>query len=248
MRLIALSVVLVWASAVPGDPIWTETFDAGVGRFDQTMGRGDARFRWEEPGLIRARFVRDGANDRRYADLGETLDGTDDVLGFSFVVNTISATVGGFASSSIGFWNSADDNGHNRLGIDVGGDDPSGSQIRISGDYADGSPIEDSQNIEFGFFITYFIDVLIDGPSHTVSADVYQGTDATGEFLGSIIVPLDPNGTLQFDSLGMGGVDGNGEVIITVIDNFSFTVPEPTTATLLLLAASVALRRRRQAG
>ncbi|HRW51578.1 MAG TPA: PEP-CTERM sorting domain-containing protein [Phycisphaerae bacterium] len=230
------------------DPIWTETFDSGVGRFDQTLGPGDSRYVWQAAGNIQGNFIRDGANDRRYTLLEQTLDGHADVFGFSVVVEPEATNVGGHAASSIGFWNSNDDNTANRLGISIGGGTVGTSQwIIFRGAYDDaGDSIGDAmpQFVEFNFGITYFIDVLVDGPSHLASAAIYEGTDNTGTFVGSIEEPLDPGRALSFDSLGMGGPFlGSGQWITATIDNFSFT-PEPSTASLLLVILAT-LRRRR---
>lgn len=249
MRVVALSVVLLWTSTVVGDPIWIETFDTGVGRFDQTMGPGDTRYISRQPGNLYATFIRDGANDRRYTELGETLNSTRDVFGFSFVIMPLLKTIGGYAASSIGCWNSSDDNSHNRLGINAGGsNDENSREFRITGNYADGTPIEvdESSFIEFAYFRTYFIDVVVDGPSHTISANFYQGTDATGELLGTLEQALDPGRKMEFDSLGMGGLDGEGQILIATIDDFAYTIPEAPTVVFLALGGSAILSRWRR--
>jgi len=224
-----------------------ESFDSGVGRFDQTLGPGQQRHVWQPSQNIRSFFVQDGQNDRRYAELGESFDAHGDVIGFSVWVQAVAATNGDDVSSGVGFWNSADDFTRDRLGISfgIGEGDTVETGISIDGRYADGSPVARSSAIPFSFFTDYYVDVLVDGPSRTVTADVFQGIDANGLFLGTLATMLDPGKTLLVDSLGMGAVSPGGEAIVLFIDNFAFTIPEPATLALVLFGSVVLVRRRR---
>ena len=55
--------------------IWTESFDAGVGRLNQTRGGGENFYIWNPATQsIDGTFRRSPETISRYADLGETLD------------------------------------------------------------------------------------------------------------------------------------------------------------------------------
>ena len=246
MKPLAVAIVSLLCSAAYGSPIWIETFETGVGRFDQVRGPGETRHPWQSKERIRSFFIQDGADDRRYALLGQTFKVNDNVLGFSVVVEPQAVTTTDDVLSGIGFWNSGNDYLRNRLGISVGfGDyENAEAEITIQGRYDDGTPIAPSDAIPYLFFHTYFIDVVVEGPAHQVTASVYEGRDERGAFLGTISTTLDPDRWLAVDSLGMGGVEGNGQAIVMFIDDFAFTIPEPSTA-LMVLAAGILLRARR---
>lgn len=247
ITLLAMTVPFLCSRMSLGSPIWTETFDTGVGRLDQTMGDGDSRYVWQSAGNIHGTFIRDGANDRRYALLGDSLDGNADVFGCSFVVTPLATNVGGHAGSSVGFWNSNSDNTANRLGIKVGGGSEGSSRwIQFRGAYADGGDSigESSSYVTFDYGTTYFVDVTVNGPLHLAAASIYQGTDATGLWVGSIEESLAPDRAIVFDSLGMGGpFPGSNQWITATIDNLSYT-PEPSTSCLLGMIGFFILHRR----
>jgi len=248
MKRPAALAITLWASVACASPIWVETFDDGVGRFDQTLGPGDVRHVWQPSQQLRAFIVQDDKNDRRFADLEQTFDAQSDVIGFAVQVRPVAATDGDNVSSGVGFWNSANDYHANHLGLNFGiGDaDSVETGISITGRYADGSPVAPSAAIPFDFFTTYYIDLLVNLPAHSVIADVYQGPDATGTLLGTLSTILDPGKSLMLDSLGMGAVAPGGEAIVLFLDNFAFTIPEPTTLALLALTTTALLPRRRR--
>jgi hypothetical protein len=243
MKPLAVAIAFLLCSAAYGSPIWIEEFETGVGRFDQIRGAGDQRHPWHSKGRIRSFFIQDGADDRRYAPLGETFKVNDNVLGFSVVVEPQAVTTTDDVLSGIGFWNSGNDFLRNRLGISVGlGDyEMDETEITIQGRYADGTPVSPSDSLPYLFFHAYFIDVVVDGPAHRVTASVYEGRDDTGDFLGTISTALDPERWLAVDSLGMGGVEGSGQAIVMFVDDFAFTIPEPATILFVLFGGILCL-------
>ncbi|MCK4873512.1 MAG: hypothetical protein KAS72_12370 [Phycisphaerales bacterium] len=113
----------------------------------------------------------------------------------------------------IGYLNSAtDNNDQSRIGVKIGAFP---LQFEINGTYDAGGPIENGviQPIQMGH--TYFVAVHIDGPQHTVIADVYEGTDADGTYIGSASNNIDPAFPLNVNSIGFTAPAGSGNPSIT---------------------------------
>ena len=100
--------------------------------------------------------------------------------------------------------------------------------------------------VSFNFGETYFIDFLSDGLGE-LTMDVYLGRDVSGSFLGSTSWTLEPDEAFDVNALGMGNPPAGSTTFWASIDDFSYTVPEPSTAILLTAASFFALRRRRRA-
>ena len=247
---LTVAITITAASTALAAPIWVETFDTDVGRFSNTISPGDQRFVWRSFAQdIGGIFVNDAANDRRYADLDQSFNVHDNILGFSVVMRAEASTPADDVGSAVGFWNSNNDFSQNRLNINMGiGDStlPADDQILIEGHYADGSPITPSAPVAIRFLTDYFIDVLVDGPNHTITMTVHEGRDATAPLVGQTSTILDPTKPLTVDSLGMGGRAGLDQILFATVDNFAFTIPEPATAAFLLLGAACFLRKPRR--
>ncbi|NOT00540.1 MAG: PEP-CTERM sorting domain-containing protein [Phycisphaerales bacterium] len=249
--MVAMALVLSGATYVRAGVVWVDTFDAGVGHFDQTIGLGDARFAHYPGGGIDAVFIRDGANDRRYAALGHTFNANVDVLGYSFHAVPFASSRGGGGETSIGFWNSASDNAANRIGINFATPVGSPTVVKISGNYADGGSFTNSTTVPFSFLRSYAVSVNMNGPAHQITADVFQLPDEFGlpdipTYIGTLAVNLDAGRTLNVDSIGFGGGFGAGQATLASIDNVAFVIPEPTTLALLTAAGAALGRHRRR--
>ena len=224
-----LAVVLLFGgSEARANPVWTETFDNGVGRFDETLLLGDSLFAWDNSNhRIQAEFRRNGASDRRATSLGTTLDESD-VFGFSVVVTPLDRNPGSTLSieGKIGFFNSNNNNIENAIGIVV----RDGFQrFRLFGPGIDAG----FRPVAWERFHTYFLEFLFDGPSDQITWSVYEGTTAQGIHLGTFVENSVP--TISVDMLGLGG-DGGSLVpnssyagfLRAEVDDFSLTVPEPS--------------------
>lgn len=256
MRQILFTAALLLLTPGPAmSDIWTETFDTGVGRFDETLVDGDSLFVWDgSHQRIHGDFRRDGQAHRRYADIGRMYN-ANDTIGFSVVVtpgarnsdNTLTV------AADLGFYNSIlpPESRNNRVGISLHADRDNYGWFSFFGL---GSPPQSGSDIQWYAHHTYFVEFLYEGNLDLVTWSVYEGVDSSGVFLGTRQNDLtgDPF-TVDVDRLGMGG-DGNGMLpgqnydawVLADVDNFSFTVPEPSTALLFGAASFFALCRRRK--
>jgi hypothetical protein len=220
---------LCFASASATAQSWTEDFTDGVGRFDQTLVQGDSLFSWDAAnGRLFAEFRRPAATDRRAATL-DRVYGVQDTFGFSVVITPLDRnaspliTVTGF----IGFFNEADNNLSNSMGIYIRDD---GSYFGI---YGPGGI--DELLIPWIRFQPYFIEFRYDGKVGEMTWSFYEGTSNQGILLGTFVrVPAD---SFEVNQVGVGS-NGGGYDPPTVIDayiragidNYSFDaeLPDPT--------------------
>lgn len=244
--ILAVVVAMLCSSPALANPVWTETFDNGVGRFDETLLLGDSLFAWDSSNQrIQAEFRRNGASDRRATSLGTALD-ENDVFGFSVVVTPLDRDPGSNLSieGKIGFFNSNNNNIDNAIGIVLRNDF---QRFRLFGPGIDAG----FRPVAWERFHTYFLEFLFDGPSDQITWSVYEGTTAQGIHLGTFVETLVP--TISVDILGVGG-DGGSLVpnssydgfLRAGVDDFSFLVPEPSTALLLAAASVLVFGRRRR--
>jgi len=189
--MLAVVVLVTGSLALADEPIWTETFDDGVGLLDQTRGNGDSVFFWDAATQsIDGTFIRYPvpihANDRRFAFLGDTFDFHDTVLGFTTVVTPLSATATN-VGALIGFVNSQVDPENDMMTVQFKG---SGLvTVRVEGHSGSCGPCE----LPFNFGTTYFVEVLLNGPELLFSASFYEGTDSSGLFVGNVVKFLSPD-------------------------------------------------------
>jgi len=173
---------------------WTETFESGVGRLDQTTGQGDTYFTWDSQNqAISASFYR-GPTYERFATLGDTFVAGNSILGFSVVVTPLAGNVG--YGAGIGFMNSNDINHDNPCTVIF---DWEYDRLTIQSGVDEG---QTSGYIPANFGATYFIDALLDGPSNLFSIDVFSGNDRNGTYLGNLSCSLGERSILEVDALG----------------------------------------------
>lgn len=201
--MLAVAVLVTASLALADEPIWTETFDDGVGLLDQTRGNGDSVFFWDaETQSIDGTFIRYVHNnpsvDRRYAALEETFDFHDSILGFSVVITPVSTTPGDNSAAIVGFFNSETDPeddlvvvAFTKTGI---------LAVGVEG-HTDGcGPC----SLPFNFGTTYFVEALLNGPGLSFSASIYEGTDSSGSFVGNIVQILSPDwDPIHLNALGL---------------------------------------------
>jgi len=242
-RRAACYLALFFAPTVLADTIWTETFDSGVGRLDQTRGQGDARFAWDAGDqAIDGTFIRyphaSPSVDQRFALLDDGPFNVDEaVLGFSAVVTPLSGDGGGSpANANIAFINSASP-GWEYLSVRFRAEE---NRISI-GIQGGGGGVG---SVPFTYGTTYFVDAVLDGPNELFEVNVYQGVDATGTFLGSMT--KSPINMPVIDALGFTNpmTASTEKQFHARIDEISFTVPEPATAVLASVALLALIRRR----
>ncbi len=233
--------------------IWTETFEDGVGRLNQTSGNGDSVFAWDSnKEAISGTFNRYHHDsyvcDTRYADLGSIYDVHTNTLGFSAVITPLSSTDDYYNSSAyLGFLGN-DTAPVSRLCVRFSRGTRDGNMINITAKYDDGGLLWSDTSLQYSWGTSYFVNALLDGPNNEFSVSVYEGTNAEGLFLGTISAQLDPSKQLTVFGLGI----ANGESIsapktyIADINEMSLTVPEPATLSLLALGGLL-LRRKRKA-
>jgi len=193
--------VLACTVSVADEPVWTETFDDGVGRFGQTLVWGDTLFVWDEASQrIEGEFRRDGSSHRRFADLGFLLD-DDDVFGFSVVVTPRERDgfSGGLGVSGVfGFFHSEFGGIQNGIGFIVRANEiPGVGDIRPIGIPKNTFELTWHQNT------AYLLQFLYDGALGEMEWSVYEGTDVTGTLLGSFVHDTSL-ATISADSLAMG--------------------------------------------
>lgn len=196
--IITLAIASTPATAV-GDLGWTESFENGVGRLNQTRGNGETVYVWDaDREAIDGTFIRyphsSPSVDLRFAILDCGRVNRDSLIAFSAVVTPLSGDrAGSAANANIGFIDSeapawdflvvrfraAD----NQISMGIPGGGRGGS-------------------IPFSYGETYFVIALLDGPRGVFEVDVYLGTDNTGTWLGRIEAPLDPEPPLDFNALG----------------------------------------------
>lgn len=230
---VALSTSYVWAGN------WTETFDSGVGRLNQYNGQGDTRFTWDPVNqAIDGTYLR-GPSYERYALLGDTFTAGSSVLGFSAVITPTSAAAGN-SGASIGFLNSDTGDNENRFAVIFSNQNGHGLVVW------DGVSERSTGVLPYELGKSYFVNGLLDGPSGVFSFDLYEGTDATGLPIGSISSPISAAlASTEIDALGLSNrlkALPFGTPLEALVDDISFTIPEPST--LLLLAASFAIGLR----
>ncbi len=205
--------VIVLASLLVGATLraeqWTESFETGVGRLDQTTGNGDTVFVYDpSTQSIDATFVRPihgtPTIDHRFAILEDgPLDAGTGVTRFSLVMTPLSATDGSNLSAKIGLLDV--------FGVGVGHatvDFARNSQV--IGPQFSGSSFDPVAGIPFSYGETYYIEATLDGPGHRFIIDVYRGMDAS-IYLGHIDRGLVPDAPLIFDSFGLAGTGTGSE-------------------------------------
>jgi len=221
-----------------GTTVWVETFDDGVGRFDQTNGPGDTWFAWDSGSKnIDATFYR-GHTYERFALLGDTYLVGQSVLGFSAAITPLSGSSD--YGAGIGFMNSDDVDSDNPCTVIF---DWEYNRLTIQSGVDEG---QTSGYIPANYGTTYFIDALLDGPSNLFSIDVYRGNNSNGTYLGNLSSSLGGRSVLELDALGFTNrlsYSGYQSPIRMDIDDLSYTVPEPATISLLAVGAIAMLRR-----
>lgn len=234
---ILCAIWLAAPSVVTGlDVAWTETFESGVGRFDQTVGNGDSRFVWEAASQsIYGTFYRYGDSDRRFVLLGETYEIYSSTIGFRMIVTPLSGDGESVhANARMAFLNSGTNDERNTLGFRFD-DSNSGEFISIKGFYASGREFSPGPGIPFNWHTTYFIDAVVDGPSRLFIVDVYEGTGTNGTYLGRLSTTLDESEQLTVDALGFYNTIGTGDRTLEArIHEVVFLVPELPPPTVLV--------------
>lgn len=181
--LTACITLLILGGATSAD-VWTETFDAGVGRLDQTVGDAESNYWWEESSQsIYATCYRNSISHHRFAWLDQPFDSTQAVRGFRTVITPVD-TNGGAAGFKVGFIR-PDENRHHTVSFNQS--HTNGLVIQLDNGSINSSSI--GNWVPFDWGNTYCIDALIDGPNDLFSANVYRGVDTSGEFLGSGTLP-----------------------------------------------------------
>lgn len=243
-----ITVFLATTSGACG-AIWTESFDDGVGRLDQVQGLGGSLFQWN-PSFksIDGRFIRNGGHDSRYASLGAEYAAHESLLGFSTVVTPLSsnATETENTGARIGFFYS-DPPSWDHLTVTFSEKRPNDGRVAINGVYADGTSFGGSSiNGEYfaiSFGTTYFVYALIDPVEDTFTIEVFEGTDSTGDYVGTLSVPLNPTRQLRINALGMfNTLDASGLEFDARVHQISL-IPEPAALLLLALGGLAATRR-----
>jgi len=241
-KLLFVSAILIFlvSSNVFGET-WTETFDDGYGRFNQTNGNGNIWFAWDSGSKnINASFYR-GPTYERYALLGDTYIAGESILGFSAAVTPTSGAIG--YGAGIGFINSDNVNSDNPCTVIF---DWEYNRLTIQSGVDEGTT---SGYISANYGTTYFIDALLDGPSNLFSIDVYRGNNSNGTYLGNLSCSLGGRSLLELDALGF-----TNRLSYTLpyqspihmdIDDVSYTIPEPCTIALMSLGALTLLRKRK---
>lgn len=233
---LALAIFLLSTSMCFG-AIWTETFDDGVGRLNQTNGPGDEWFTWDSvTQSIDATFYR-GHTYERFASLGDTYIVGNSILGFSAVITPLEIVNG--SGAAVGFINSDSVNTDNRCTVLF-----STGESLIKSGIDEGS----SGSIPFNAGSTYFVQFLLDGHADKFYLDVYEGTGTSGVYMGSISSSLGSSyASLEIDALGL-----TNRLSYTIpyqtpvrmmIDNLSYTIPEPATLLLAVLGGLFMERR-----
>lgn len=251
MKRASLMMLLIVSSISYGD-IWTETFDDGVGRLNQTSGNGESVFAWDSDNdAINGTFNRyhhdSNVSDTRYANLGDVYDVHTSTLGFSAVITPLSSTESFYNSVSyFGFLGNDETALASRLFVRFSRGSRDGNMFNITARYDDGELLWSDTSLQYSWGTTYFVDALLDGPNHEFSVSLYEGTDTQGSFLGTISTELDPTNPLTIFGLGM----ANGESVsspktfVADLNEMSLTVPEPASI-LLILGALPFIRRRK---
>lgn len=228
--------------------IWTETFDNGVGRFNETVGSGSSLFTWDSTNQrMRCEFRRDNMMHRRLANINTVL-GPNSVFGFSAVVtpldrNTTSGTPNCNIESVIGFVSSTN---NNYVGIKVRDSGYGVGNFGVVGLPA----VPGDGPIGWQRYHTYFIDFLLNGPANLITWSIYEGTNSSGTLLGTQQWTVPSGVTMAYDRIGMSSDGGNSTpssldgYLRVGVDNFSYTVPEPVTAILFAVTALIGIRRR----
>ena len=246
--ILVAAAAMLCCSAAYGNPVWTETFDDGVGRFNITAGQGDTVFVHEPVNEnLHATFVRrniatESEHDRRLAELGTVFD-ENDVVGFTVEWSPLS-NQGDWAWPLLGFFDSSSWEDVAVVRIRNPGSTGGNYRLNIR------SPVSDQFVTDTGAWLfgeTYRLSFQIDAPSHVLmfSTWILQGSDFVLQESNSW--PLSTSLEYSFDSLGMGNILDDhiiGSTLTADFDNFSFT-PEPSTAVLLMTGTLFALRRRR---
>ena len=245
--ILGMAVTTLSCSVVLADPVWTETFDTGVGRLDQVRGNGADKFVWNSVShQIDGEFVRYSSADRRFAVLDQPLT-NDDVFGFSAVVTPTAISPESNTSAKIGFWDSRESPMESWLGVKLR--ETTGAKSKLAYLVIDGSepgqPVLEpgSTYFEFDFGQTYFLDFLMNGEG-LITLDVFNGSSPSGDPVHTMAATLPRD--FYFDALGMGNPTGGSTTFWMSVDDVSFVVPEPTTALLVATAGVFALRRHRR--
>jgi hypothetical protein len=246
-RLSPLVIIVLAASPVVSgtEIVWTETFDTGVGRLDQTQGHADSTIVWN-PSTKRldGEFIRYSSADRRYALLDRTLT-SQDTFGFTAVVTPTAVSPDSYVGAKIGFWDSSESPMETWLGVKL-------RDTRGSGDIRSYMVMDTAEGYggstggalyEFEYGQTYFLDFFYH--PGVVTLNIYSGSSPLGTLLHSTSGVLSPNLDITLDALGLGNMTGGSTTFWMSTDNVSFLIPEPSTA-LPLLGTSFFFKRRRR--
>jgi hypothetical protein len=246
---ILATAVTFWGSITLGSPVWTETFDNGVGRLNITSGQGDTAFLHDpvaedlDATFVRRDIAETTTPDRRLASLGRTYSNAD-IVSFSVEWTPVSAS-GNAAWPLIGFFdsNSLKDIAVFRI---RNLDSTRNYRISINWDIAPAVVIDPSfPNWQWGE--TYLLQLTMDGPNQEISFSTSIFQDGEFQLQGSQTEPLPPTLSYALDTLGIGNIIDDQYIdssLTSRLDNFAFT-PEPSTALLLGVASLVVMRRRR---
>lgn len=206
-----------------GSPIWTETFDADVGRFNITTGHADTVFVHDAAdGNLDATFIRrelgvPGNLDRRLADLGETFTERD-IAAFSLEWTPISYS-GGSPWPSIGFYDSSSSSHIAGIKIDVL---PGPNWRALLPGLGDNQGPE-GPGYDWAFGQTYKLEFEINGPAHSASLAISILNDGVFDPLISSSWQFPEEATYSFYALGVGNITDQsfGATFVAEIDSFS---------------------------
>jgi len=233
---------------------WTETFDAGFGRLDTTVGDGATDYTYNAGDQnLDASFVRGLVPSDRLALLGATYD-QNSVAGMSVDITPLSLDGG---RPRLGFFDST--SGSAVLYVEL-------DNARLPGRIAPLSIGETTGRTEFFFTNTLFwdfnetyrLDIDLNGGANEISLTASSVGPGGVTLLQQETFGYAGSEAFAFDAVGIGNVndpsgEGAGKTFEATIDNVSFrtpnttAVPEPMTTGLTLLgfgALGLRLTRR----
>lgn len=225
LRVLSPLVLLMLTSSTlfADEPIWTETFTDGVGRFNITTGHAEKVFVHDPADQnIDATFIRRDVNsepelDSRLTDL-DGLVGETDVVTFRLLWTPVSEEFHGIAWPSIGFFHSASLDHVAGIRVTNGA---SGDRwvLRVPGlaDTAVGGP-------QWQFGATYLLEFMIDGPSHMVHFSSHILIEAEFVLQNQADWAFPEATEYAFDTLGIRNFlddQGIGSALVADIDDFS---------------------------
>lgn len=244
----ALLLLLIFAGIAQANTSWTETFESGVGRFDQYEIDGDTAFTWNSATQsLDAAFVRRTRVDRRYALIPTVYDVRMGLCGFSTVISISGQVPGGESDPACGLFRfmnspSSDAYGFVLVGAEIMRPREDARQFILrSGPRLAETFRWSTEHIPFEFSTPYFVDVVCDGPAQLATADFYLGKSRDGDHLGTLTVSSDS--PIGFNAVGFAdSYDQQRTAVTANIDDFSFfaqSIPVRGTALLGMLGLSV---------